>query len=149
MGSNASEATFFSGANAEIFRRARELRKNQTTAEQILWEKLRGKRINGIRFRRQHPISNFIVDFYCHQKKLIIEVDGGIHRDKNVNEKDECRTIELEKLGLTVIRFTNEEIETNIGEVICKIKSLCPTLHSSSGEGSKLVHDLKSPIWGI
>lgn len=126
MASNSSEAAFFFGANAEIFKRAGELRINQTAVEKILWEELREKKINGLRFRRQHPISNFIVDFYCHRKKLVIEVDGGIHRDREVKEKDECRTIELEKLGLTVIRFTNEEIETNIGEVINKIRNLAP-----------------------
>jgi len=81
-----------------------------TRAEKILWSKLRKKQIDGVIFRRQHPIDIFIVDFYCHKHQLVIEVDGGIHNLPGVSERDEGRTYELEKWGLKVIRFTNEEV---------------------------------------
>ena len=119
------EKPMFFGASPEIFRRASELRKRMTKAERILWSALRKKQICGKRFRRQHPIDKFIVDFYCHECKLIIEVDGGIHNNPEQREHDIGRTYDLEQLGLKIIRFTNdqaifhsietlEEIEKNI-----------------------------------
>jgi very-short-patch-repair endonuclease len=120
--SDPSQAEFFFGAPPQIFKRAGELRRNQTNAEKLLWEELKEKKINDLRFRRQHPVACFIVDFYCHQKKLVIELDGGIHLNKEVKEKDEQRTIELEKLELKVIRFRNEEVEKNIVDVVDRIK---------------------------
>ena len=97
-------------ASPEIFRRAKELRKTTTEAEQILWEKLRAGRFQGIKFRRQHPISKFIVDFYCHQYKLIIELDGIIHQEKDQKERDLGREEELISLGLRVLRFSNDTV---------------------------------------
>lgn len=73
------EKEMFFGASPKIFQRATELRKNMTEAERILWSALRRKQLSGKRFRRQHPIETFIVDFYCHEARLVIEVDGGIH----------------------------------------------------------------------
>ena len=101
--------------------RDRNLRKNQTDAEVTLWHLVRGKRFSGLKFRRQHPISPYIVDFICTEKKLIIEVDGGQHAD--AVEYDKKRTAFLESKGYTVIRFWNNEILTNIEgvyEVILK-----------------------------
>ena len=77
--------------------------------------------MNGIRFRRQHPISKFIVDFYCHKAKLVIEIDGEIHHQKHQAEIDEGRTYELENLDLKIIRFTNDEVIFNIEKVLSKI----------------------------
>jgi len=89
-----------------------------TPSENILWDHIRKKRLSGIIFRRQHPISQFIVDFYCHEAKLVIEIDGDIHENQENKEYDENRTFELEKLGLKVIRFKNEMITDNINEVL-------------------------------
>ena len=111
--------TMFYNASPEIFRRAEELRNNMTEAEQILWERLRKKQL-GIRFKAQHPIEQFIADFYCHKAKLVIEVDGKIHDFQK--EYDEGRVAELEKYGLKIIRFTNDEVIQNIDQVIEKIK---------------------------
>lgn len=119
------EAEFFFGASPEIFRRASELRKNMTKAEIILWQHLRMKRVNGLTFRRQHPISNFIADFYCHKIRLVIEVDGEIHNNVEIIERDKGRDYFMNKLGLNVIRFTNSEIINNPDEVIDKIKLHC------------------------
>ncbi len=107
------------GAAPVTFQKARQLRNKTTTAEQLLWEKVKGKQICNARFRRQHPISKFIVDFYCHAAKLIIEIDGKIHLKSK--EYDKERTDILRSYNLEVIRFSNMEIETNIEKVLKKI----------------------------
>jgi len=122
----------FQGASKLIFERAKNLRKNMTPAEKVLWQYLRNHQINGFYFRRQHPIKRFIADFYCSKADLIIEVDGGIHNNPEVYEHDLNRTAELEKLGIKVIRFTNEEIFNDIDGVLEKIKSYLPDISDSS-----------------
>jgi len=98
-----------------------ELKKNPTKAEEILWYFLKSKKI-GHQLRRQHVVANFIVDFICIRKKLVIEVDGKIH--DNQKEQDEIRTIKLNVKGFKVIRFTNEEVIKNPQEVATKIKTI-------------------------
>jgi very-short-patch-repair endonuclease len=119
----AIEKPFFYGASPEIFRRAKLLRGEMTEAEKVLWQWLRKNQVNGLRFYRQHPISKFIVDFYCHSKLLVIELDGGVHNKFEVAERDENREIELEKLGLKVLRFKNEDVLNDIWKVISIIES--------------------------
>src|SRR5689334_17902847 len=99
----------FYGANKLLFQKARELRKNMTQAELVLWEYLRQGPL-GCKFRRQHPLGIYVVDFYCYKLKLIIEVDGSVHDLKEVQEADLMRQRQLETDGLKVVRFTNEEI---------------------------------------
>lgn len=108
----------FFGAPAESFMKASLLRKNMTVAESILWEELRNKRLLNLKFRRQHPIGIYIVDFYCHELKLVIEVDGEYHQFKDQMQKDFIRTEILEEFGLKVVRFNNEEIENNKTKVL-------------------------------
>jgi very-short-patch-repair endonuclease len=115
------EKTMYFGAKKSLILRARELRKRMTPAEAVLWAYLRNQQLDGKIFRRQHPIDKFIVDFYCHRFKLVIEVDGGIHKDPVVSERDKNRTSELESFGLKVIRFTNEDVINNTETVINKI----------------------------
>ena len=110
------------GASTEQFHTARSLRHNMTEAERVLWNELKNRKMNGLKFRRQHPLHYYIADFYCHEKKLIIEVDGGIHNSKATKEHDENRSAELERLGISVIRVTNEQIINSLGEVIKTIK---------------------------
>ncbi|MBS1592534.1 MAG: leucine--tRNA ligase [Bacteroidetes bacterium] len=112
------------------FENAKRNRKEQTEAENILWQALRNNQLD-VKFRRQHPIENFIVDFVCLQKRLIIEVDGGYHNIPEQKELDEVRTIELENIGFTVIRFTNEEVIHSTDAVLNKIKKAL----SAGGEG--------------
>jgi very-short-patch-repair endonuclease len=109
-------------AKPDIFNKARELRKSMTPAEKILWKYLKNNKLGGFKFRRQHPLDIFIADFYCHQKKLIIELDGGVHDTAERMEYDDSRTFELEEKGFRVLRFRNEEIITNIEYVLSKIK---------------------------
>jgi very-short-patch-repair endonuclease len=112
------------GATPEIFDRARQLRKEMTNAETILWKKLRNHGFEGLKFRRQHPVGRFIVDFYCHEKRLVVEVDGSIHEVLEVKERDEGREEELKNFELTIVRFTNEEIETDVENVLKKLKMI-------------------------
>ncbi|MCU4156718.1 endonuclease domain-containing protein [Carboxylicivirga sp. A043] len=116
----------FYGASAKIRENAKLLRKELTTAEKVLWNKLRNRQLNGLKFRRQHPIDIFIADFYCHEKKLVVEVDGQIHNKQK--EYDEGRTAELQRLGVSVIRFTNEEVENHVRDVYQRILTFCEDL---------------------
>ena len=109
------------GAKAEMLRLASDLRRNSTNAENLLWKQLRSKKIKGLRFRRQHPIDDFIVDFFCPEAMLVIELDGGIHDSDAQHERDLERTKILNRHGLKVIRFSNEDVEQNMMDVISKI----------------------------
>lgn len=112
----------FKGANAKLFEFSKVLRKTQTEAEDMIWQSLRNRKILGCKFRRQHPIGKHIADFYCYEAKLVIEIDGGIHNQIENLEYDKNRTYELEQMGITVIRFTNEMIKENLSKVLFEIK---------------------------
>ena len=115
------EGGMFEGANYLLFERAKQLRKNMTAAETILWMHLKDG-INGFKFRRQHPIGLYIADFYCHKAKLIIEVDGSIHNIAEVSSNDKFRQADIESWGNKVMRFSNEEIITQMENVLKTIK---------------------------
>ena len=87
---------------------ARDLRQRSSLAEQKVWPLLRGGRIDGLKFRRQHPIGRYVVDFACDQLRLAIEIDGSIHGRDDIVTSDHLRQTELERLGWTVLRFPNE-----------------------------------------
>ena len=110
-----------SGASKFHFQRARELRDNSTHSESLLWEYLKTKP-HGIKFRRQHPYSVYILDFYCHSLKLVIELDGSIHNLPDNKLNDEVRQQHLENDGLIVIRFTNDLVEKRFEDVIKEIE---------------------------
>ncbi len=101
----------------------RELRHPQTPAEQKLWSCLRNRQLNGLKFPRQHPIERFIIDFYCDEAKLCIEVDGASHAEQI--EYDQARTAYLNELGHTVIRFTNCEVFNQCEAVLHNIAEEC------------------------
>jgi len=111
----------FYGANQSLFETAKGLRKNMTLAELILWKKLKDRKLFKVKFRRQHPIDIFIADFYCHEYKLVIEIDGEIHLENEKKEYDLGRTVEMEKFGIRIIRFTNDQILFNMDNVINEI----------------------------
>ena len=110
------------GASSEIFQIAERLRKNMTATEKIIWERVCKNQL-GVRIRRQHPIWKFIADFYCHELKLIIEIDGGIHLNSENKEYDISRAIILEGFKIEILRFTNNEVITKPDWVIERIKS--------------------------
>ena len=97
---------------------ARELRNNPTEAEQLLWKKLKGKQVKGYDFHRQKPIQYYIIDFYCVELFLAIEIDGSVHRQDDVKNRDLLRQSELEELGIHFLRFTNKEIFSSIDRVV-------------------------------
>ncbi|MBI5960783.1 MAG: DUF559 domain-containing protein [Chloroflexi bacterium] len=97
---------------------ARTMRHDPTNSEEVLWERLRNRKVAGLKFRRQHTIDRFIVDFFCAEAHLVIEVDGLIHDEPNADaERQEI----LETLGLRVLRFTNEQILKSLKDVVDQI----------------------------
>ena len=120
------------GAEKLLFERARKMRHQPTDAESLLWEFLKQKPL-GIKFRRQHPYAIYILDFYCHALKLVIEVDGSIHNLEEVKNNDQQRQHLLEKDGVIVLRLTNEEILTELEKVIRKIEH---QIHSITNKSS-------------
>lgn len=113
---------FHKGAGTNSFENARTNRQNQTEAEAVLWQCLRNRRLSGYKFRRQHPLLEFIVDFYCVECKVVVEVDGAYHGSKDQEEYDQGRTFELEECGIKVIRFSNQEVLQNKEKVLQQIK---------------------------
>ena len=122
----------FFGAKAELFTLALQMRKNPTEAERAMWKILRKFRQSGFPFRRQHPIEFYIADFYCHNLRLVIEVDGEIHTEKGIQSHDEGRTGELERFGIKVLRFTNNQILHESNLVVEKINATIKKLASIS-----------------
>jgi len=105
---------------AQKLQRAKELRREMTPAEKVLWEELRANKL-GVHFRRQQVIQGFIVDFYCHKSALVIEVDGDVHDLQK--EEDERREKVLSAVGLRVVRFRNDEVIGNLLDVVERIKA--------------------------
>jgi very-short-patch-repair endonuclease len=146
-----SAINLFKGAKPSVFENAHQLRLvDKTEAEEILWQYLRNRKVENCKFRRQHPIGQFIADFYCHERKLVVEVDGGYHNEIEQQEYDAGRTQVINDYGISVIRFTNEEVLHNIQSVLNKIrqhlktsstkhtfhKTTSPTTPSPVGEGN-------------
>ena len=128
------EKSMYYGAKPVTLEAAKILRENMTIYENLLWKRLKQKQVARLRFRRQHPISFFIADFYCHEARLVIEIDGNIHNHQR--EYDDGRSAEMEKYYIKVIRFTNSEVEYNIEEVIKVIEN-------------EVKSRTQSPPWGI
>ena len=119
----AEEYPIYFGASVEMLRLAGDLRRTMTSSEKKIWPYLRSKALSGHRFRRQHPIKDFIVDFFCYDVMLAVEIDGEVHQEAFQKERDKERTVILNKLGIRVLRFTNSEIEHQIDAVIDTIQN--------------------------
>jgi very-short-patch-repair endonuclease len=109
--------------NPAVLQRAKELRQEMTPAEQHLWAELRTNRLSGFHFRRQQIIGNSIVDFYCRTANLAVEVDGGIHLSQMAADAE--RDQRLAELGIKVLRFRNEQVETDLASVLGAILKEC------------------------
>jgi very-short-patch-repair endonuclease len=107
------------GTTVEIEEAARRLCRNMTPAEQTLWEALKGRQVVGLKFRCQHPVGPFVLDFYCPTRKLVVELDGGIHELQE--NRDQARTDQLADYGYRVIRFRNEEVFNDLDSVLQRI----------------------------
>ena len=125
----------FENASQLIFKNAKHLRATMTDTELMLWSKIKG-RVDGLKFRRQHPLGNYIADFFCHKAKLIIEIDGSIHRLPHVKGLDAFRQNYLELLGYYIIRFSNNDIHKNLEKVVDKIKNVVNKLINSQNQNT-------------
>jgi len=110
-----------------ILQRCRDLRKNATDAEQLLWACLRDRNLAGYKFRRQHPVDNYILDFYCHEARLCVELDGGGHTEPDQQDYDAERTAFLESQGIEVLRYWNHEVMEDLELVLETILEKCQT----------------------
>ena len=100
---------------------ARRLRRRQTKSEALLWQVLRNRRFEGLKFLRQHPIGASVVDFYCHEKRLAIEIDGPVHAKQEIAERDRARQELIEIHGIRFFRCKSEEVESNIEDVLARL----------------------------
>ncbi|RXJ52537.1 endonuclease domain-containing protein [Gelidibacter gilvus] len=105
-----------------LIERRKELRNNSTSAEATLWKSLQRNQLDGRKFRRQHSIENYIVDFYCASEKLVIELDGAVHLDFAISNYDYEREQKLKSLGFKVLRFENREVFENLESLLNEIK---------------------------
>ncbi len=127
-------------APAPIVSAARALRKSQTPAEKKLWAAIRNRQLSGLKFRRQHPYGSFILDAFCVEHQLEIEIDGGVHAQPERAAYDAARTEFLQQRGIHVLRFTNEDVENDLEGVLRRIvETTSPPLPTTSvpasGEG--------------
>lgn len=111
----------FKPYRSALVMRARELRRDETEAERALWARVRGRRLGGFKFYRQAVREGYILDFYCRDADLVVEVDGAVHDSPTQRAKDDLRTQVLESKGYTVIRFTNEQVLLNTDDVCRQI----------------------------
>lgn len=105
-------------ASDEQIDRGRQLRRNSTEVEKLLWQKLRARQMAGYKFRRQHAIAGYYLDFACEELKLAVELDGGQHNDPAHQARDEARSAALAKSGWHVLRFWNNDVASNIDGVL-------------------------------
>ncbi len=118
------------GVRADVsVQQARALRQASTTAEQLLWRHLRNRQLAGAKFRRQHPLGPYILDFVCLEQGLVVEIDGGQHADLQAQDYDQQRTVWLQQQGLRVLRFWNHEVVQQTNEVLARVlQALTPAL---------------------
>ena len=112
-------------SRSPLINRARELRHEMTPQERSLWQRLRNRQLYGLKFRRQTPLGPFILDFFCHEHQLEIELDGHHHAEPVQQRYDQARTEWLQQQGVRVIRFTNREVDTNLEGVLQEIVRQC------------------------
>jgi very-short-patch-repair endonuclease len=109
--------------NKSLKQLSRNLRRNMTDAEKLMWSKIRGKQLNGLQFYRQKIIGNYIADFYCPKIRLVIEIDGGQHYSAEEKERDRLRDEYMARAGVTVLRFSDRDVLKNLESVLEKLWS--------------------------
>ncbi len=109
--------------SAELKLNARQLRRGMTPAEEKLWVAIRNRQIDGLKFRRQHAVGTFVLDFYCAFLQLVLEVDGTIHDAPDVQERDRLRQQHIEAFGIRVLRFRNEQVMNDLPHVLNQIRN--------------------------
>ena len=120
------------GASKEVFEKAKMLRNNLTSQEVKLWKTLKPYRKKGDHFRQQHPIGSYVADFYCHSLRLVIEVDGKNHQLNTIKELDQEKEDFLNENNIKVIRFTNDQVDYSLDDVMSKIDSVIHGIDASA-----------------
>ncbi len=115
----------FRAVGTGVRQAARSLRQAPTPAEALLWDRLRDRRLAGLKFRRQHALLGFVLDFYCPAHKLAVELDGSVHAEPAQRDRDAQRTELLSAFGVRVLRFGNDEISSNIERTLATIAAAC------------------------
>jgi very-short-patch-repair endonuclease len=110
--------------NKDALERAKSLRRVSTPSEETLWERLRDRQVAGLKFRRQVPIGPYIADFFCHELRLVLELDGSIHDEEPQIAHDENRDANLQDLGYRILRFPNRIVQEDIGSILEAIRRL-------------------------
>jgi very-short-patch-repair endonuclease len=128
------ERKMFYKANPLLFAKAKEMRNNPTHTEMVLWSYLKTKPF-GYKFRRQHPLGNYIVDFFCYKLKLVIEADGRIHQKEDIRKYDEERDRYIKEKGIFLLRVANDEVKSNLDQVIETISILIKIIINYLNEG--------------
>ena len=117
------DLSMWKGAHPDVFSKARELRENMTETEKIMWELLNNDPFRKFKFRRQHPLGNYILDFYSHKLELSIEIDGEYHDKHEQKEYDRLRTEFIAFQGIQELRFKNHEVLNDLGEIKFRIQA--------------------------
>lgn len=112
---------------------ARALRQRETPSERILWDRLRNRRFRGLKFRRQHAVFAYVLDFYCAELRLAIEIDGGVHAHRESRERDLSRQLAIEELGIRFVRVSADEVERNVDSVLNRVIAADPGIAESTG----------------
>jgi very-short-patch-repair endonuclease len=121
--------------NPHLTQIARQLRRDQTPTEALLWQRLRNRKCAGLKFKRQYRIGRFVVDFYCRELRLVVELEGGIHDWSEQQVYDGLRFEELRARGLRILRIRNEEVLNDVQDVLRRIQALTLNPSPESGEG--------------
>jgi len=119
---------------SQLLPRRRELRRNRTKQEEVLWKHIRNRKL-GLKFKRQYSMGGYVLDFFCSEIKLVIELDGNQHLIKENFIYDEDRTDFLKILGCRVLRIKNSDLENNLAKVLLEIKEFTPLLYKERGRG--------------
>jgi acetylglutamate kinase len=142
-GGGNSPYNMFYGATKLIFEKAEELRNRMTATEEILWNSIKINDFH-LKFRRQHPISLYVADFYCHAIRLVIELDGGYHENEEVKRNDVVRENNIKDFGITVLRFKNEEVTNSLEKVLQAIDDTIIKLQLTATESTGSKHNSPS-----
>ena len=118
MNRNDAKFTYHYGAKKYTFQTAKKLRKESTDTEKIFWNILRSRKFENYKFRRQHPVGRYVADYYCHQSKLVIELDGKVHENEEQKNYDIERNKFMEEMGLNVLRIKNEDVIERLESVL-------------------------------
>jgi very-short-patch-repair endonuclease len=125
--------SMYRNASPYIIGRSRTLRKNETEAEKVFWNWVKGRQMHGYKFRRQHTLAFYVADFYCHSLQLVVEIDGEIHNHEDNRKSDIERQKAIESMGIRVIRFTNQEVLCQPEVVIEKLEQVIHEIRSTPG----------------